>query len=246
MQISSQIPSRSASPCWEQILREAALTSCWKDRFEHLKTVSRGSTFNYQQHRWCRSVLKSWKEKQTARGRRSRKKKTTSSTTESRTTAADGEMLKLKAARKTRRLPGATTLPLCKRTLFISASMRNWKTSKNLRWILLSFSFVDALTNGNVLYGAKLQSWKRSDRIDRSSSNAYKRNKGKRKQSSLSSFICGRYWNIVWRQSFEREREITSLEKCGGAAHSGKITAVEWWMERPSRCVDCINNDDQA
>jgi len=31
--------------------------------------------------------------------------------------AVDGEMLKLKAARKTRRLAGATTLPLCERKL---------------------------------------------------------------------------------------------------------------------------------
>lgn len=205
MQISSQIPSRNASPCWKQILREAASTSCWKDRFEHLKTVSRGSTFNYQRHRWdsCRSALKSRKEKQTTR-EEGAVEKTTSSTTESCTTAADGEMLKLKAARKTLRLAGATTLPLCKRTLFISASMQNWKTSKNLRWIL-SFSFV-APTNGNVLYGVKLQSWKRTDRIHRSSRNAYKRNKGKGSRV-LSSFSFA----VAIEASFEgnplRERE---------------------------------------
>lgn len=39
-----------------------------------------------------------------------------------RAAAADGEMLKLKAARKTRRLAGATTPPLCERNLFILAA----------------------------------------------------------------------------------------------------------------------------
>ena len=160
-------------------------------------------------------------------------------------------MLKLKAARKTRRLAGATTLPLCERSLFISvaipASMQNWKTGKNLGWIL-SFSFVDVSTNENVLCGAKQRSWKRTDRIDRSSCNTYKRNKGKRKPSSLEFLVCGYYRNTVEvnpSREREREREITSSEKCGGAAHSEKITTVEWSMERPTPCVDCINNDDQ-
>lgn len=39
-----------------------------------------------------------------------------------RAATADGEMLKLKAARKTRRPVGAATLPLGERDLFISAA----------------------------------------------------------------------------------------------------------------------------
>lgn len=55
-----------------------------------------------------------------------------------RAAAADGKMLKLKAARETPRLMGATTLPLCERNLFILAatptSAHNWKAGKkNLR-----------------------------------------------------------------------------------------------------------------
>lgn len=63
---------------------------------------------------------------------------------ENRAAVADGEMLKLKAGRKTHRLVGAATLPLCERSLFISAAT----PSEKIRGLSLASARSNILRGG--------------------------------------------------------------------------------------------------